>query len=418
SKTSSKAFKDSDKSIPEIASSLGVDAVVEASVSCIGGDSVCIQIQLVSAYPEEKQLWVQEYITDKSQIENLYHKVTKQISEEINVMLTPQEESLLAESKAVDPDAYDAYLKGKYYWDQLTPEGLQKALEYFNLAIEKDPDWGPPYAGIAEFWIGMRQMGLAPSSVTIPNIYKYLDKATELDPNSANTIYVNALASIWTGFDWEKGEMELLKVLEINPSDAYAHAYYGHLLMYPKRGDEALVYSERSLELDPLNPLLQGLNAVVLFHTNNYQKALEQAKMVISVVPGHPLGLDILWASNHELGNYEEAIQAMILNLHLDDESSSRIMNTFKEQGHIAAYQVTVDVIEEGAQENDAIKFRLAHIYTILGNIEKAMDMLDELYEIRGPGLPYMMTESNSLQQLKAHPRYIELHKKMNLPLE
>ena len=186
--------------LQEIASERNADALIEADVMC-HGDTICFQLRVIRAFPEEETLWSEEYREAKSQIQNLYNRITKQIAEEVKMELTPGEEALLAESRTVDPEAYDAYMKGKYYWDQFTSESMERALEYFNLAIEKDPDWGPPYAGIAEFWIAMRQMELAPLSVTVPNIYENLNKATELDPNSANTHYVNALATVWTGFD-------------------------------------------------------------------------------------------------------------------------------------------------------------------------------------------------------------------------
>ncbi len=184
SKTTSSLFKGVDMSIPEIASELNVDAAVEGTISCIGEDSVCIQLRLISAFPVEQQLWVQDYRVPKSQILNFYNNVTKKISEEINIVLTPQEESLLTDAKTVNPEAYDAFLKARHFWDQFTPEALQLAQEYFNLAIELDPDWGSPYAGLAYYWIGMRQYGLVPNSVTIPNIYENLNKAIKLDPNS------------------------------------------------------------------------------------------------------------------------------------------------------------------------------------------------------------------------------------------
>jgi adenylate cyclase len=151
SKTTSRAYKDTEKSIPEIASEQNVDAIVEASVLCLG-DTACFQVKVISAYPEEKQLWVQDYYVEKSQILNLYNRVTKEISEKINAILTPEETNLLAESRTVDPEAYDAFLKGQYYWEKLDKESMQKALDYFQLAIEKDLEWADPYAGLANAW--------------------------------------------------------------------------------------------------------------------------------------------------------------------------------------------------------------------------------------------------------------------------
>jgi TolB-like protein len=195
SKTTANIFKNLNLSLPEIATQANADAIIEPSVMCYG-DTICMQIKVITPFPAEKQIWMGEYKTEKSQILNVYNTVCKQIAQEIKITLTPSEEKILAQAKTVNPEAYDAYLKGQYYWDQLTPEALQMALEYFNKAIELDPDWALPYAGVATFWIGVRQMGLAPSSITVPNIYKYLNKAIELEPNSANTHYTDALAAV------------------------------------------------------------------------------------------------------------------------------------------------------------------------------------------------------------------------------
>ena len=142
-KTTANSFKNTELSITEIASELNVDAVVEGSISCVDEDSVCVQIQLISAKGDEQQLWVEDYRVAKSQFLSFYNDVTRKISEEINIVLTPQEENLLADARTVDPEAYDAYLMGLYLLEDLNLESLNKAREYLNSAIEKNPDWAP-----------------------------------------------------------------------------------------------------------------------------------------------------------------------------------------------------------------------------------------------------------------------------------
>jgi len=172
-KTTSNAYKDVDISATGIASELNVDAVLEASVMCLG-DSVCMQFRLVRTTGKEEQLWIADYKEDKSQIINLYNQLTKQIADEIMIELTPEEERLFSKSRTVDREAYDAYLRSYQYWDDLSLESLNKALEYLNLAIEKDPDFAPPYAGIAQVWVGLAQMGFAePRSSRAENLRKH-----------------------------------------------------------------------------------------------------------------------------------------------------------------------------------------------------------------------------------------------------
>ncbi len=219
SKTSSNVYKGVDMSVPQIASELAVDAVVEAQVMCLG-DSICLQIKVVSAFPEEKQLWVAEYKEERSQILNLYNQVTKNIADEVMIELTEDEEGLLSRTRTVDLEAYEAYLRGHQYWDDLSEESLNKALEYLNFAVEKDPDWAPLYDGLAKVWGGKVQMGFVSPDIAMPLIYANLNKAFELDPDFAGSHFTSAVFGVWAEWNWDKGEKEFLKALGINPNDA------------------------------------------------------------------------------------------------------------------------------------------------------------------------------------------------------
>ena len=207
SKTTANAYRDVEKSIPEIADELGVNVIIEGSVLCLG-DSVCLQIKVVSAYPEEQTLWVQDYYEEKSQILQLYNTITKEISEKINVVLTPQEESLLTDARTVDPEAYDAYLKGQYYWEQLSPESLMKAMRYFQTAIDIDPYWGAPYAGMGMIWGVLGGFEFIPHDSARANQDRYIQQDFVLDPNSANTHYIKAINATWVQWDLETPEKE------------------------------------------------------------------------------------------------------------------------------------------------------------------------------------------------------------------
>jgi hypothetical protein len=132
--------------------------------------------------------------------------VTKQIADEVKIELTEKEELLLAESRTINNEAYDAYMKGIYYWGQLTQEGLQNAYEYFTIAVEKDPDWTPPYAGLAIVWGGRAHMGFASPEIAFPTAYENLNKALERYPNSVYAYYVSGLFAIWAAWNWEQGE--------------------------------------------------------------------------------------------------------------------------------------------------------------------------------------------------------------------
>jgi tetratricopeptide (TPR) repeat protein len=356
-----------------------------------------------------------EYKEERSQIMSLYNRVTKQIADEVKVQLTPNEEQLLAETKTVNPDAYDAYLKGMYYWDQFTPQSLQLALEYFNKAIEIDPDWAPPHAGIAYYWIAIRQYGLAPPSITVPLIYDNLNKAFMLDPNSANTQYVSALASVWTGFDWEKGEKEFLKVLEINPNDAFAHVYYAHLLMTLRRDSEAISHCDVALDLDPLNPMVLALSTMVLAFTGEYDRAIEVGEKALAIAPGNGAALGGIYVAYLCTEEYHKCFDAWMGFLPIDEEAKLAVLNICDEEGVVAAARF---LAEEYEKNDHILPQELAQAYAIANNPSKAMDWLEKGYEDHDANMPYIGLNWMSNGPYKIDdPRLIELLKKMNLPL-
>ena len=426
SKTTANSYKETDLSVPEIASEIGIDAAVEGSITCMGEDSICVQIRLISAYPEEQQLWVEDYRIEKSEILNFYNKVTKTISNEINIVLTPQEESLLAEARTVDPEAYDAYLKGQYYWEKLNKESMEKALEYFELAIEIDPEWADPYAGLANAW---NMFGIffrvLPKSETVPKVYKYLNKALELDPNSAQAHYVKAINAVWAEFDWEQGEEEFLKSLKLNPNDALNRMYYAHLLMILRRSDEAKNQAKLALELDPLRPLVLGLYGVVMRNEGNIQSATLHFEKALSIDPNFGFAKSNLanfhMHAAYENGEYEKWIESWEKKVkgggHWNDEGTATVIKVFHEKGHIAAIEEMFKMNEKYGTDcwmSGSIK---AERYLKLGEYDKVMDCLEKEYEKRDMSITYIATNKRLYHQLKDNPRYIELLRKMKLPL-
>jgi len=414
--TTSKVYKNADKTIAQITSELHVDAALETDVLCLGKDTICFQTRLIKPGKEEEQLWIADYKVPRSQILNWYNRVTKQIAEEVKVKLTPREESLLAESKTVNNEAYDAYLKGLYYWDQFTPEALELALEYFNKAIEIDPEWAPAHAAIAYYWIAIRQIGLAPNSVTIPKIYESLNEASRLDPNSSFVLYVNALASVWTGFNWEKGEKEFLFLLEIDPNDAFARAYYAHLLMLLKRDDEAIDQGQLAADMDPLNPMIQSLYAMALAYMDVPDRAIQYAEKAISLAPDNLPALSALSIANIYKKDYKKSLEYWLQFSPVNENNRNIILNLFIEQGFDAAIKRYAEEVEKIGMLNP---LDLATLYALAGDHAKAMDLVEKGYDDQNANIPYI--GSNCFKEgpfMIDDPRLETLLIKMNLPLK
>ncbi len=178
-----------------------------------------------------------------------------------------------------------------------------------NIAIERDPDWAPPYAGVAQVWAGMAQMGFVLPEIAGPKIYENINMALELDPDFAGSHYISALISVWWDWNWEKGEKEFLKALAINPNDAMSRIYYTHLLMILQRPDEAVTQGQLAVDLDPLNPLILALYAVVLGDAGEYHAACRYAEKAVAGYPESFFTQHRLGAAYYNIGEYEKAFE-------------------------------------------------------------------------------------------------------------
>jgi len=416
SKTSSNTYKNTSLSIPEIADALSVDAVVETQVMCVG-DTICLQVRVVTPYPEEKQIWVADYREDKSKILSLYNQVTRQIADEVRIELTPEEKRVLNESRTVNKEAYDAYLMGLFYWDKLSQESLDNALQYFNEAVEIDPDWAPPYSGIAQVWVGMAQMGFAGPETAGPMIFENLNKALELDPDYAASHYTQALVGVWVEWNWEKGEKEFKTALELNPNDAMSRIYYSHLLAILLRTDEALIQGQKAVEMDPLNPLILALYGVVLGAADQLDKALEHVEKAISIDPFSFFAHHVLEIVSYGTGNAEGFMKAIRFVFPFDEEVYDSIEEKIAQEGLQEGYTEVVRNLEELEQSHFLVPVHMATRYVRIGEYDKAMEQVELGYAIHDQNIPYIVSGFNKLDPLFGEPRFQEIVATLGLPL-
>jgi TolB-like protein/Tfp pilus assembly protein PilF len=415
--TTSNAYKNAGMTATEIADELNVDAVVEASVMCFG-DTVCMQFRLVQTTGKEEQLWIADYKEDMSQMLNLNNQITKQIADEIMIELTPEEELRLAKSRTVDREAYDAYVRSYQYWDDLSLEGLNKGLEYLNLAIEKDPDFAPLYAGLAQVWVGLAQMQFVAPEVAGPKIFEYLNKALELDPDFPDAHYNAAIIAVWQEWNWEKGEKEFLQAIAANPNDAMSRVYYSHLLWILKRYDEARFHSQMAAELDPMNPLVLTLSAGVGQH-GDFQQALEICKKALEIEPEHHFVLLAYAELTYFNGDYKNSIETELKVWQgLDDDARDSIRTVFQVKGYVEAIKTLLSYAEEYAKTNYISYYEMGEYYYRVGNREKSIESYIKGYEMHDPMMPYFTIPIFGFDDIKDDPRIIAIVEKMNLPFE
>ena len=415
SRTSSMHYKNSDKSIKEIARELGVANIIEGSVRRIG-NKVRIAVQLIDA-GTDAHLWSEIYngdLSDLSRIFFIQSEVAQSVARELKTVLSPKELELIEKKPTKNTEAYDAYLRGMFYWRKLTRNDLETAKKYFDLAIEKDPEYAPAYAGISFVWGGLMQMGLLSPEEAGPKGMEALTKAIELDSTNADVIYTQACMNTWMMWDWEGGESAFKKALEINPNHAEAHAYYSHLLNILGRTEEAMAEIEIALKLDPYNPLIISLYSIDLLFERRYEEAIKAAEKALRMEPTAPVALTALEWALHIAGRHDKAWEVIKNDWQLTGSGNYFNDQDFNESGYAVALNKAAEAMKISADSTFINPFVLAFIYILAGNVEPALECLEKAYEIRETNLPYLRVPIFDI--IRDESRFQEIARKMNLP--
>lgn len=297
SRTSIMPYKGIRKPLSQIAHELNVDAVVEGTV-LRSGKQVRITAQLIQA-PVDKHLWAQSYEGDVHDTLALQKRVARAIAEQIRITLTPREEASLQNVNAVNPEAYENYLKGRYFWNKRSADGSKKAIDYFSQAIKSEPNYALPHAGLADLYQLSDRPLLAHKEVQI---------ALALDDQSAEAH--NSLASLLYTFDrdWAGADREFKRALELDHNYAPAHHWYSMYLAVQGRKQEALAEAEKAYELDPLSPVVGANLAKILHEAGHDDKAIEQANKTLDLEPGFAVTHAVLGIIYQDKQMHEDAI--------------------------------------------------------------------------------------------------------------
>jgi len=412
-RTSVMGFMDSDTSIREIGEQLGVAMVLEGSVRR-SGDTVRTTVQLIEA-STENHLWAKSFERDLTDILALQSDVARAVANEIELALTPEEEERLAAARVVNPEAHDAYLKGSYHWKKLTPNDLDTAQRYFELALEKDPSYAPAYEGLAWVWAASQQMGWVPPHEAGPKAKAAALQAVALDNESAGAHEALAVVKTWTDWDWAGAEPEWQRALELDPNAANTHAYYSHFLLNVGRIDEAIPHSERSLELDPFNALFHSLYGVALQYQRHYDDALAAARTALAMQPDIPIAPNTLRDVFILKGMRDEGLALQRERIADDPERVAAFERGLAEAGYEGAQRGIADVLAARYEKSGGVRaMGIALRYLDAGDKDRAIDWLEKAYENRNPNMPYI--GKPLYDPLRSDPRFQALLRRMNLP--
>jgi TolB-like protein len=421
SRTSVEMYRDQRKPISEIAEELGVNYIVEGSGQKYG-NVLRLRTQLIMA-EHESHLWGESFQSEINDVKDIFKiqiKIAESIADELKAVISPEERKLVEKIPAADIEVYDEYLKARSYWADFTKESLYKAVEYLNRAIEKNPDWAPLYAGLAEVWIWIQQAGWEQASVAGPKIFENLNKAMELDPDLAEVHYQSAVIAQLVEWDWGKSEKEFLKALAINPNNSLSRLMYAQLLLILNRPDESLAQRELAISLDPLNPVTKLIYMGTLVQAGECKASLSLLEEAWAT---NPVDLNIngvLEIAAYMCKDFDRVIRSLkyALPFPFEEEKYKEIEKIYKESGIIPAYEELMKYMEKFADANYIGFFDMAYRYIIANQSYKAMDWIEKGFESHDPLMSYITQTAHILEPLFGNPRFIAICEKMKLPLK
>ena len=414
SRTSVMLYKGSKKPLPQIAKELNVDALIEGSVLREGGQ-VRITAQLIQASTDQ-HIWAESYQRDLRGVLVLQSEIASAIADKVRAAVTPSERTRLASARPVNPEAYDAYLKGRLHWYKFTPQEVDTALRYFQLALEKDPNYAPAYVGIGYVWAARTGFGFISSREALPKV-KAAAKALELDDTLADAHEGLADVMFFYEWNWPAAEKEYKRAIELNPNYADMRIFYTAFLDVMRRSQEATAQIQRALELDPLNPYIQSVFGQHLWLSRQYDDAIAQWRKTLAIQPDSPDAHSFLSRAYHRKGMYEEALAEtkktyVVLGR---PEVVEALDRGYAQGGYPAAMRLAAQTLASRSRQTYVPTAWIAQLYTMAGEKDRALEWLEKGLEVRDFSMPYVNVDP-TYDTLRNTPRFQALLRRMNFP--
>ncbi|AXC14814.1 Adenylate cyclase [Acidisarcina polymorpha] len=418
SRTSVRRYKESQKSLSEIAKELGVDTIVEGSVRQIK-NLVRVNVSLVDV-AADRCVWTESYQREIEDVLSLQNEVARSIAREIQVKLTPQEEEELSKIRIVKPEAYNAYLKGRHQWNKVTEESIRKSLEYFEQALELDPEYAPAHSGVADCYIVLADsaIGTQPPAHAMVRARGAAARALELDSGFAEAHASLALLSWRLLWDWEAAEKEFIEALRINPNYATAHQWYGWYLGARGRMGEAVREIQHARKLDPLSLWINSSLGLAYYFSRRFDDAIHQLKETLEMDNKFLVArLPLAW-SYLEKGMHDEALA------HLEQGTEMSRRNPAYVAALAHAYAIAgrrddamnaLDELLSVAATRYVPSDQIARVYVGLGDLDKAFELLRRAADEPSSYLAYLKLDPKS-DRLRNDARFDELLRKINFP--
>jgi TolB-like protein/DNA-binding winged helix-turn-helix (wHTH) protein/Tfp pilus assembly protein PilF len=416
SRTSAMQYKGTRKLLPDIGRELQVDAVVEGTVQR-DGPRVRVNVKLIRTSTEQS-LWAESYERDLRDVLSLESEMAAAIARKVEIRLTPQESVHLSRSHPLDPDVFEAYLKGRYFWNLRSDQNLRKAIGYFEQALAKDPTYPLAYAGLADCYNMLSYYGSTKPSDSFPKAKAAAAKALALDDSLAEAHAALAYARLHFDWDWSGAEAEFQRALDLNPGYANAHHWYSHYLLAVGRTQEAMAATKQALTLDPLNLSINAHLAHEYLYMKRYDDAIVQVQKTLELNPGAERAHAWLGRAYEGKRMFEKAEAEFRQALQLapgNSEFQAALAHVYAIAGKPALARQSLTELERNASDRYVSPYKLAVLHAALGAPESAFRWLDRARETRPEELIYIKTDPH-LEALHSDRRFAQLLSRLGLP--
>jgi TolB-like protein/Tfp pilus assembly protein PilF len=407
-------YKDKDTDLQTIGRELNVQALLNGRVAQ-RGDLLSLSLELVDVR-NDKVLWTEQYQRKQSELVSLQSEIAKDVSNHLRSRLSGSEEKSVTKAGTSDPEAYQAYLKGRYYWNRRTSEDIIKAIEQFKIAVDIDPNYALAFAGLGDCYAILSEYSGIPNSETVPKAQVYAERAIAIDPHLAEP-HATLGSNYQQSWQWSEAEKAYKRAIEINPNYPTVHHWYSLFLKDMGRYDEAGSAIRRAYELDPLSSVI-GINLAELYQQQGkFDASIEICRKIIEIAPTYPAAHEGLAISYIKKGMNQDAIAAAEKAAEFSKRSGvvlGSVGHVFAVAGDRAKAIAIARELEDKYSRREASGFDIASVYAGLGDRDKAFDWLEKDFRTRNGKLQSIRWEVE-FEPLRNDPRFSDLLRRMNL---
>jgi TolB-like protein/lipopolysaccharide biosynthesis regulator YciM len=418
SRSTAMAYKGTHKPLSEIARDLKVDAVVEGTV-LKAGNRVRITAELVQVSTDH-HLWADTYESQIGDVLALQNRVSSAIVDEIRINLSPEDKQRLAKNPSVSPDAYEDYLKGRYYWNRRSSEGFTKAIGYFEDATRRDPQYALAYAGLADCYgiIGATIYGSLPAAEAAPKAKAAAIRALEIDPSLAEAETSLATAKFNYDWDWAGAAQGFQRAIQMDPRYATAYQRYSLYSIAMGRFDESLEQIKRARELDPLSISINSSLGWRLYLARQYDRSIAQLRDTLELDPSYEWPHFILgqaYEQKREFNLARAELQKAVELSHNSPLMISALAHADALSGNQEEALRLLQQLMAQSKKQYVSPFYVGVVYIALGKTETAIDWMEKAFADHSNGLVFLKVEPE-LDPLRSNPRFIALQERLNFP--